>query len=918
VLDCFGSPIRNGDNKNEWLWTFRETTTSKRAEDDLREINLRFSATYELAPVGIVESSPEGKYINGNEQFCAITGYDKKELFELGIQEVTHPDDFTADIELHRKLTADEIPFYQLEKRYVRKDGSIVWCDLFRSAVRDAEGKTLYTIGAVSDITTRKLAEEALRESEESYRILAATASDAIIRIDKNSTIQFANTASERIFGYTLQEMVGQSLTMLMPEEMRPRHYAGFRRYLQTGERNLNWESIEVPARHKTGRTFPLEISFGEYNSGGKRFFIGIARDITERRKAEGLLRESEERFAKAFNSSPLVLTITSLKTGKLTEVNETFINLTGYSREEAIGRTTDELGLWQPTERDAELAAVTSEGQINNTEYSFQMKDGTQIVGLLSAELLEIGGETCALTVIQDITTRKRAEELIRESEEKFRILANSISQFAWMTDASGYIFWYNERWFDYTGTTLEEMQGWGWQKVHHPDEVGRVTEKFKQHIASGEIWEDTFPLRSKTGEYRWFLSRALPIRDENGKILRWFGTNTDIEDVRRAEEKLKDADRRKDEFLATLAHELRNPLAPIRSGLEIIRRSDYDKATIEQTLETVERQTNQIVHLVDDLLEISRITQGKIKLKKGRIELRTAVEMAVETNRELISLNGQDLIISLPDAPVFIDADLTRIAQIILNLINNSAKYTEPGGKIWLTAETKADEVEIRVRDTGIGIPPQMLSGIFEMFTQIETTGEQARAGLGIGLSVVKSLVEMHGGSITAFSAGEGKGSEFVLILPLAKQQSAISKDSEQTSAKEITQTTENAANNNSGQHRILVVDDNADALEMMKVLLMLENHTVRTALDGETAIEIAPEFQPDVCILDIGLPVMDGYELARRLRETMPDVLLIALTGWGQDDDRIRSSEAGFNHHLVKPVEIEKLQTLLAKMP
>jgi len=917
VYERFGAPIRNGNAHYGWLWTFRDITTRKHAEDALREINQRFSATYELAPVGIVESSPECKYINGNEQFSVITGYDKKELSELSIQEITHAEDFPTDFELHQKLVGGEIPFYQIEKRYVRKDGSIVWCDLFRSAVRDAQGKTLYTIGAVSDITTRKQAEEALRESEESYRILAETASDAIIRIDENSTIQFVNTATERIFGYSPQEMVGQSLTMLMPEEMRQEHRGGFDRYLRTGKRNLNWESIEVPARHKDGHHFPLEISFGEYHRNGMRFFIGIARDITERRQAEALLRESEERFAKAFNSSPLAITITSLKTGKLIEVNDTFVNLTGFSREEAVGRTTAELGLWyKPIDRDDELGVVKSEGSIRDAEYRFRMKDETEIVGLLSAELLEIGGEPCALTVIQDITTRKRAEELIYESEEKFRNLANSISQFAWMTDASGYIFWYNERWFEYTGTTLEEMQGWGWKAVHHPEEVERVTEKFKQHIASGEIWEDTFPLRSKTGEYRWFLSRALPIRDETGKIVRWFGTNTDIEDVRLAEEKLKEADRRKDEFLATLAHELRNPLAPIRSGLEIIRRSDYNKTTIKETLETVERQTNQIIHLVDDLLEISRITQGKIKLKKERIELKTAVEMAVETNRDLIALNEHDLTVSLPDEPVFINADLTRISQIILNLLNNSAKYTEPGGKIWLTAETTADEVEIRIRDTGIGIPSEMLSDIFEMFRQIETAGEQARIGLGIGLSVVKGLVEMHGGTVTAFSAGKGKGSEFVVRLPLSKDEGERISDENERRNDDIN-LSDSSLIPPPPSLKILVVDDNADALEMMKVLLTLDNHTVRTAFDGETAVKIAPEFQPEVCILDIGLPRMDGYELARQLRTQMPQVFLIALSGWGQDEDRRRSSEAGFNHHLVKPIEIEELERLLAEI-
>ncbi len=525
-------------------------------------------------------------------------------------------------------------------------------------------------------------------------------------------------------------------------------------------------------------------------------------------------------------------------------------------------------------------------------------------------------------LITFEDITERKQGEEALRESEEKFRNLANLMSQFAWMTDANGSIFWYNERWFEYTGTTLEEMQGWGWQTVHHPDEIDRVVEKFKQCIAAGEAWEDTFPLRSKDGEYRWFLSRALPIRNEQGEIVSWFGTNTDIEDVRRAEEKLKEADRRKDEFLATLAHELRNPLAPIRSGIEILRHSDYDKEKIEQALGIVERQTNHVIRLVDDLLDISRITEGKITLQKKRVELKTAIEMAIETSRELIESDEHQLTISLPDEPVYLEADLTRLAQVFLNLLNNAAKYTPMGGKIWLTAEKESNEIVVSIRDTGIGIAPEMLSSIFEMFSQIENSFSQTRSGLGIGLSIVEKLIKMHGGTIKAFSTGANNGSEFVLRLPLAAEQSASAESAQPHSTiNEIAQSAnlkmpENGTVSHSKLKRILVVDDNADAAEMLEILLSGDGHKVRTAFDGKTGIEAAKAFQPDICLLDIGLPDVNGYELARTLREMMPEVTLIALTGWGQTEDRRQSKEAGFDHHLVKPVDFETLRTLVKK--
>ena len=634
----------------------------------------------------------------------------------------------------------------------------------------DREISLLETVGERAWLAVEKLRNEtALRESEESYRILAETASDAIIRIDQNSTIEFVNKATERIFGYAPKEMVGQSLTMLMPEEMRQKHRAGFGRYLTTGKRNLRWESIEVPARHKDGHHFPLEISFGEYNRDGKRFFIGVARDISERRQAEKLLRESEERFAKAFNSSPLSITITSLDTGKLIEVNETFVEITGYSREEAIGRTTAELGLWQPNVRDAELETIKRKGQISNTEYQFRLKDGTEIVGLLSAELLEIGGEPCALTVIQDITTRKRAEELIRESEEKFRNLANSISQFAWMADASGYIFWFNERWFEYTGTTLEEMQGWDWQKVHHPAEVERVTLKFKRHIASGEIWEDTFPLRSKTGKYRWFLSRALPIRNEHGNIVRWFGTNTDIEEVRQARLQAEAANRLKDEFLATVSHELRTPLNAILGWSNMIQTGKANDETKIRANEIIYLNAKSQAALIEDLLDVSSIITGKMKLEPHPVKFALVVESAIDTIRSAADAKSIELETNIECEPCIIGGDAQRLQQVVWNLISNAVKFTPEGGKIAVKLENGNSRARLTIKDSGKGIEAEFLPYIFERFRQEDASSTRRHGGLGLGLAIVRHLVELHGGTISAMSAGENLGSTFTIELPL-----------------------------------------------------------------------------------------------------------------------------------------------------
>jgi signal transduction histidine kinase/CheY-like chemotaxis protein len=375
---------------------------------------------------------------------------------------------------------------------------------------------------------------------------------------------------------------------------------------------------------------------------------------------------------------------------------------------------------------------------------------------------------------------------------------------------------------------------------------------------------------------------------------------------------EALRQADRRKDEFLAMLAHELRNPLAPMRNALEIIRlRGPERRLAVRASWDMVERQVEHLSRLVDDLLDVARITRGKINLEKEPVALAEVVRRAVETSRPLIEGRRHRLEVRLPDEPLHVIGDLTRLAQVLLNLLNNAAKYTEEGGQITLTVERAAADpgaVVLRVRDTGVGIPPEVLPKVFDLFTQASRTLDRAQGGLGIGLTLVRRLVEMHGGSVRASSAGPGKGSEFVVRLPLFFGPLPAP-----------------AHGNGSGEHpaaghRILVVDDNRDSASSLAVLLRLSGHEVVTAHDGAAALEKAEHFRPQLALLDIGLPGMDGYELARRLRQLpgLRQVRLAALTGYGSEEDRRRSRAAGFDHHLVKPVEREALLVLLAEVP
>jgi signal transduction histidine kinase len=397
--------------------------------------------------------------------------------------------------------------------------------------------------------------------------------------------------------------------------------------------------------------------------------------------------------------------------------------------------------------------------------------------------------------------------------------------------------------------------------------------------------------------------LAHVNPIHDDSGRMIGAVNVVVDISARKQAEDVLKQADIHKTQFLAMLAHELRNPLAPIRNGLQLMRLADDDLELINQTREMMERQVGQMARLVDDLLDISRITSGKLQRRNDRIDLLTAVQDAIETSRPCIEAAGHELTISLPTEPVFVDGDRGRLAQVFANLLNNSAKFTDDGGHIWLTGERQGSDVVVKVRDNGAGILAHNLDRIFDLFTQSERLIDHSQGGLGIGLNLVRGLVELHGGRVEAHSDGPGKGSEFVVRLPIMLQ---FARGHDTPRAKVLP----------ASRFRILVVDDNKDSAVSLGMTLKYLGHTTRTAHDGLESLTVAEDFLPDVMLLDIGLPKLNGYEVCRHLRQQTWGrcMVLIAVTGWGQDEDKAKSKEAGFNFHMVKPVESADLAKLL----
>jgi signal transduction histidine kinase len=421
----------------------------------------------------------------------------------------------------------------------------------------------------------------------------------------------------------------------------------------------------------------------------------------------------------------------------------------------------------------------------------------------------------------------------------------------------------------------------------------------------------EIEYRLRAKDGTLKWLRDEARVRYDDQGNVTRLTGAVADVTRRKQAERELAEANRRKDEFLAMLAHELRNPLAPIRNAVHVLGRGDTPEDRLQWARDVIGRQVEHLARIIDDLLDVTRITQGRITLRKEKVELMTVIARAIETSRPLIEARRHEFSVSLPHAPVQLECDPTRLAQVVSNLLDNAAKYTEEGGRISLVAQAGREEVVIRVKDTGIGIPAELLPSIFDLFRQADRSLARSQGGLGIGLTLVRRLVDLHGGSVDVSSAGPGRGSEFVVRVPAASAAAAANGGED---------VSESDAPQPSPRRRVLVVDDNLDSAESLAMVLTLSGHETMIAHDGASALEAAATFKPHVIVLDIGLPDLDGYEVARRLREAPATrkSKLVALTGYGQDEDRRRATEAGFDHHVVKPVDPDRLLELLEGMP
>lgn len=827
-----------------------------------------------------------------------------------------HPDDREAFL-LELKRMDREGSSYQADYRMRRKDGQIVW-------VRDdghhvvQEGAAVHVVGFVRDVTDRVRAEheQERRRMEERLTRLMDHTPLAVVEFGADYRITRWAGQAEKLFGWRSQEVVGRSYDefRFVFEEDLP----------QVEEIVLKIDAMSdncIVSRNRNYRKSGEVIDCDWYSSvlrdedGQLIAVLSLVQDVTERERAADALRESEARFRHLADAMPQ-LVWTADTEGRITYFNNRIQRFSGASRK--AGDAWD----WQPMVHPNDLEKTIhakSEALKNQApcqfEHRLRMSDGSYRWHL-SRCLPVVGspGEVEWFGTSTDVHDLKESESALQASQERFRAFVDSSPAAVWSKSESGHYVFLNRAYQQRFGVRMEDWLGKTDRDVW-PEEIAdsqrRNDEKALQSTAPIETFEEFVEQDGRPSV--WRIIRFVYSDAGGGKYVGGIGYDVTEQRKNQAElaelaTRLADADRRKDDFLATLAHELRNPLAPIRTGLEVLELAGDQPAIIEEVRRTMERQTRQLISLVDDLLDVSRITRDKLELRKCRVEFSEVVRTGIEAAQPAIDAKHQQLLVDLPGPAIRLEADPHRLAQVVSNLLVNASNYTPDGGHIWLAAERQGSDVVLNVRDDGIGIPADMHHRIFEMFAQIEERSmEKGYRGLGIGLTLVKQLVQLHGGTVDVVSEGVSRGSEFRVRLPGLSE---VVSDGEPVDAS-------GTAVADGGAIRVLIADDNAAVAETLGMVVTMVGHEVRTACDGEQAIEAAAAFLPDVVLMDIGMPKMNGYEAARHIRQQPwgQGMMLIALTGWGQDDDKDRATNAGFDQHLVKPVGLSDLRQLFA---
>uniref|UniRef100_UPI00082B7DC2 PAS domain-containing sensor histidine kinase n=1 Tax=Azohydromonas lata TaxID=45677 RepID=UPI00082B7DC2 len=791
---------------------------------------------------------------------------------------------------------------YDVEYRTVaREDGQVRWVAAKGRALFSAAGQCVRVLGTARDVTARKAADEAMRRMDDRSALLQAISDlspDAIFAKDLGGRLLFANPATLALVGKRADQMVGHTDAEFLDDPEAARAIMANDRRVMDGDAA---EEIEEPLPYPDGsvrvwlsRKMPLRDAAGRVIG-----LLGVSRDITERKRLQQALQSSKDNLQRILYSITDGVAVLD-RQWRYTYFNEQGARILGVRRDELLGQT-----LWDafPHVRQrlfgSELQHAMDTGEPTHFEefYPEPLNKWIECHGYPSADGLSI--------FFRDVTERHQAQAALHASGQRLRRVFE-LNPIGMVTgNADGRLMEANDAFLRIVGKTREELrQGLlRWTDLTPPEHLAADRRAVAQAQRDGisAVYEKEY-LRPDGSRVPVMLATCL--FDGESELLAFV---IDITERKRAEEALRQSDRRKDEFLATLAHELRNPLAPLRNAAQLLASPALRLDQLGWIQRLMERQVRHMARLLDDLLDLARISQGKLQLKKERVTLAAIVDPAVEAARPMLDAKRHVLTVSLEEGVALgrlaLQADAVRLSQVLSNLLTNAAKYTDAGGRIALRVWREGAELCMSVRDNGIGLPPEAGARIFEMFGQLEAGAARSEGGLGIGLALVAGIVELHGGRVVVESDGPGLGSCFTLRLPL-----------DEAGAEPAAQASDESAY---AGLKVLVADDNEDAAQTLALLLSFQGFETRVALAGLDAVALARQWPADAAVLDIGMPDLDGHAVARALRamEGGQRMRLIALTGWGQDADRRKSAAAGFDHHLTKPVDVQQLLALLA---
>lgn len=757
---------------------------------------------------------------------------------------------------------------------------------------------------------------DALKRENEYIESIVSTVHEPLVVLDQDLRVRSASRAFYKTFRVSPEDTEGRLIYELGYREWDiPELRARLEDILLI---DTHFDDFEVDCEVEGLGRRTMMLNARRLLQGSERrpaILLAIV-DVSERKRTDNALSASELRYRRLFESAKDGILILDAATAAISDANPFLVELLGCGREDLIGKELWEIGLFADIKASKLAVRALQEHQyLRYDDLPLETADGRRIEVEMVSSVYGEADHRVIQCNIRDITVRKHQQDVEREGERRLRFVMDSMPQKVVTARPDGSVDYFNPQWSAFTGNSFDEVRGWDWTAFIHPEDLGETVRLWRQSIESGVAFLLEHRFLRSDGTYRWHLSQILPLRDQGGSIVMWIGSSTDVHLQKQSANRLQllaanlsVTDQRKNEFLAMLAHELRNPLAPIVTALKVLRLTEWDGEAVRSASEMLERQVGQLVRLVDDLLDVSRISRGKIELRLGRVEMQSIIHQAIEAARPLLDARNHEFAVELPTQPLYLNADATRLAQVVGNLLNNACKFTDRGGSISVSVALQGDQAVVRIKDNGIGIASDQVDNIFEMFVQGDTSLERATSGLGIGLTLVRRLVELHHGTIEAFSGGVGKGSEFVVRLPIE-----VASDDPPVLISEPELAVPTTG------HRILVVDDNTDSSESMSMLLKLLGNETFTASDGLEALEAAETIRPDVVLLDIGLPTLNGYEVCRSIRAQPwgKSMILIALTGWGQGEDRSRSTAAGFNAHMVKPVDFDELSELLSRL-